>query len=525
MPRLSRRRLMQAAIGTSHLALLERMMPSPARAQSMSTPTRFVTIYVKGGWFPTFLWCPYSGAGSTSEVQRQITSLARGDLQENFLGEPGYCTGDQIIAVGTQKAYEPAPGAVRMPLRVPRQWNPANVNEHANGFSPYGSSWVTNKLHENTLVLHGIDQGTAAHDSGKISAMCGAAGSEYRAPAMHAVIAQAMAARFSTSERPLPVVALRSGLRPNALDRPAQFGPSVIEDLDSLVDTLSKRKDRTWAGLRQTTSKMVPGFQPGQTGAQVELSPVDAFVLDETLRLKGQSTAGTDTYLENIYESVKSVSQTLARDVLTILGNASYGLNVPASTPNEQRPFATNFGSNETDHGNETYEPQFDMALRLLQSGLASCISLEAPGVAKFRQFGFDTHGEAFASHLVHLRATHEVIGRFLGILKTKNLLKDTLVMIHSEFSRTSGNDHWPYTSVALVGAGIQTDAMVGNYDVVGKPKLHDPAGLPIAIREETGASVTRPPKSADVCATVYELFGTNAFIPGGYGVIQGVKA
>ena len=72
---------------------------------------------------------------------------------------------------------------------------------------------------------------------------------------MHSVIADALSARFASSQRPLPVVALRRGLRPNPLSLQAQYGPSIIDDLDSLKDTLSKRRDRTWAGLRQSKAR------------------------------------------------------------------------------------------------------------------------------------------------------------------------------------------------------------------------------------------------------------------------------
>ena len=108
----------------------------------MGGPTRFVTLYVKGGWYPTFLWCPYGSAGTSSEVARQVTGLARPDLLEYFSGEPGYFAPNQVVALGTGAAYEPNPGATRMPIRVGRQWNPANVSDRSNGFSPLGASWA-----------------------------------------------------------------------------------------------------------------------------------------------------------------------------------------------------------------------------------------------------------------------------------------------------------------------------------------------------------------------------------------------
>ncbi len=100
-------------------------------------------------------------------------------------------------------------------------------------------------------------------------------------------------------------------------------------------------------------------------------------------------------------------------------------------------------------------------------------------------------------------------------------LLDETLVVIFSEFGRTwpSGGDHWPYTSVALLGGNIEGNRQIGNYDV---PK--GAVGVPVKIVEEGSTAVERVPTSADVCSTIYNALGArDHFIPGGFGEIQGV--
>ena len=133
------------------------------------------------------------------------------------------------------------------------------------------------------------------------------------------------------------------------------------------------------------------------------------------------------------------------------------------------------------------------------------------------------------------------MIARFLGEMKMttvngKSLLDDTLVVIFSEFSRTwahgSGqdfyynDDHWPYTSVTFAGGGVAGGRTIGGYDVENFSL--GPRGLPVGVREEGGEQTTRPPRSADIVATVCSIMGlelNDFFIPGGYGEILGVRA
>ena len=60
------------ALGAGQLALLDKLgfpmfrsrsaRANPNGGTGTSNPTKLLTIYVPGGWFPVYLWCPLSDA-------------------------------------------------------------------------------------------------------------------------------------------------------------------------------------------------------------------------------------------------------------------------------------------------------------------------------------------------------------------------------------------------------------------------------------------------------------------------------
>jgi hypothetical protein len=134
-----------------------------------------------------------------------------------------------------------------------------------------------------------------------------------------------------------------------------------------------------------------------------------------------------------------------------------------------------------------------------------------------------------------HLRMALEMVARMcleMSLTPSKSdpsrsLLDETLVYVYSDFGRTfpkQGSDHHPATCALLVGGGIQGNQMLGGYD---ETMDGSPMGTPVALVEETGQTVMRPPRSQDIAATVLRTFGLEPgkdfFIPGGYGVFDGV--
>lgn len=514
----TRRSFLLAGLGATQLALLGRFGMRDARAKpTAGGPTKLLTIYVPGGWMPTLLFCPFS----KERIDKQIKPLGRSSDGGGF--GPIYFDRDGVIVASSgDSSFDPGPACIKQPIRVPKLWDPTDGTRDAPGFNPNGYSWIKNRLWENTCVVHGIDQMTAAHESGQISAMCGAAGSEFRAPSMQAVVANSMYGTYKDT-RPLASVQLGEQF-PHPGDLPAVASPTSLRGgLGVIGNAVTQRNERAWKNLRDRTATATPGFR-GDAPESVELTAVDAYVLEEAARLRGKSSSATDAFLERVYDANKGVSKLLSRDIVSTIEKTP-GL------ANTDRPYTLTQGGGSyvLEHGG-TWVPQFDMAMRLLRSNLATSIALTARGPGSYF---FDSHGETFFGHAHRLHALNEVLGRFLGEMKATpgtsgsgSLLDETLVVIQSEFARTfSSNDHWPTTSVVFAGGGVTPDTMIGNYDVEGRGELHDPLGLPVDLIEETGATGKRIPTSADICTTVYKIMGVDKFfIPGGYGEIVGVR-
>jgi hypothetical protein len=508
---LTRRNLLLAGLGATQLGLLSKLGLGTAHAAPTGAPTKLLTIYVPGGWLPQLLFPSMSDA----QIPKQITLLGENDPRFPAVF---YKPSDVIAASTGARRADPGANAIKQPLCLAKLWNPADLTQSGGGFNANGYAWVKNKLWENTCVMHGIDQGTADHVGGQIASMSGAAGSEYRCPSMHAVVANALYAKYKDN-RPLASVSVGSLLYPNAFGLPAG-SPTIMPDLPSLKDYLSQRTSLTWKDLGERSPAMTTGFD-GKSPEELPLNAMDKYLLSETAALRGKSNARTDSYFETVYARLAGTSKLLARDVVAKLEGTT-GLSD-----------AKNYGDYS-----ETLVPQFDMALRLLRSNLATSIAIDAHGPKRFffdthgAPFGYDPKSSEYGVHGEYLKRVHEVIGTFLGEMKASpgvaggaNLLDETLVVIMSDFGRNPGNnDHWPTTSTILVGGGITTDTQIGNYDVEGKADKHAALGLPVEIKEESGQITKRRPKASDVCATVYKIMGVDSFfIPGGFGEITGV--
>jgi hypothetical protein len=168
-----------------------------------------------------------------------------------------------------------------------------------------------------------------------------------------------------------------------------------------------------------------------------------------------------------------------------------------------------------------------------MKADLASSIAINLYGA---NTYGFDNgHNEGHLPQFGYVRGVLDVIGRFLGEMKAtptsggRSLLDDSVVMLISDFSRTwpmsNTCDHWPTTTVPIIGGGFMPNRMVGGYDVSGNLSAAGFVGLPIDL-DEKGQSVTRSPRSGDVLHTVLAAMGiTQFFIPGGTGEVLGLRA
>ncbi|MFZ5442519.1 MAG: DUF1501 domain-containing protein [Myxococcota bacterium] len=519
----SRRTMLKWALGAGQLALLERfnlLGAGTARAASTDTPSRLCVIYVPGGFRPQYYFWPMGD----DDVEACVPAPG------GFSGEPVFFRKEQLVDLA------PANGAFR-PLRVWQSWDPMNPANRASSFTPAMYGFVHFGLADQLSVLHGVDQGTADHGSAFVSAMCGVASPDFRAPALHSVAANWLHARYAAT-RPLPFVVVTSERgTPVAQGLPSHAAPVRVPSVDALAPQMSDdpAKNPWWAQLNARTERPETDARGMPLGTTLKTTPLEQHTLGQPGKYLGRSTAKVDGFLESLHGSLRSVSRVLASDVVSVL-EATKGIdalvtNRPAYLANYlSGAFSYTFGLANFHMTN--LEPRLDMALRLLKSDLTSAVHVSL-------SLDFDTHnGLGHGFSCAHGRAQMDLVARFLGELKAtpapglpgKTMLDDTLVVVLSEFGRSwaspsSGgynlpDDHHPYTSVLFAGGNVAANRQVGSYDRRG-------FGVETDLIEENGQPSRRVPRSADAVATAMRIMGMDFhefFIPGGYGEVVGLR-
>ncbi|MBV1857538.1 MAG: DUF1501 domain-containing protein [Nannocystaceae bacterium] len=514
-----RRKLLTTFLGASQVALLGRFATwsSSSRAGGglSGGPTKLLSIYVPGGLSHELMWGTFRNADVPLYVPAWDEGGFDGSHYENL--------------DGSGQADADAP--VRR-LRGPVTWN---WDDPAAGYPNYSSNgyvWAAPEygLYERTAVIHGIDQGTASHPSGVVSAMCGIAGANYAAPAIPAVVANHFMAAFP--DRALPSVVIGGGPKAPAMNLAAGANPTKLTSTDDLLYTLSDEHG-AWEGFRSRTDVPDVAFDGMELEGSLPLSIVDRAVLRATRAARGRSSTHTDVFLESLHDQYKVFSRTLASDITAVIEGQTGVEHLPQSmpwAPTETR-FGWRIGVADDIVADNYYIDEFDLILRLLKSDVCTCVTKRMPT----RQH-LDNHSSPYLGHRNNLRGTMEALGRLLLEMQltpsasdpSRSLLDETQVYIFSEFGRSfmeagrggSGSDHHPMTSAVLVGGNIQGNRMIGGFSVDTGT-----SGIPVELAEEGGESSVRPPRSQDTAATVFAAMGMTPgedfFLPGGYGVVE----
>lgn len=525
----TRRQLLQWGLGAAQLALLDRfglLEPGRAHAQSSDAPSRLVTLYLPGGYRPQFLWWNQPDAA----VDKSVPPPA------SYAGEPVFFQASELADLA-------AANGNYAPLRTWKSWDSANPSLRQGRNSPMMYGWSHYQLHQQTSVIHGVDQGTNAHQSGYIAAMCGAAGSDYRAPAIQSVVANFLYERFK-STRPLPCVAIDGNGMPVARGLPSHAAPVLVPSIEALKPALSAKSSDNWwwKDLEARSPSPELDFRGMPTGAMLSTTALEELSLAQVRRFQGKSTAKVDGFLEGLHGTLSAVSRALAADVTDTLSKAKGIDFLAANRPPYMasyfnNPFAYSFGL--ANFHQNSLEAPLEMTLRLLKSDLTSAVHTVLPSPY------FDTHNGSFGVHFscAQGRAVMDCVARFLGELKNspapgkpnKSLLDDTLVLVFSEFARSwpSGasqanagswsypDDHHPFTSVTFSGGNVAANRQVGSYTTpLG-------GGTPVDLIEENGQPNRRIPRASDVTATALRVMGlgfSDFFIPGGYAEVLGIR-
>jgi uncharacterized protein (DUF1501 family) len=521
----SRRALLTASLGLGQFLLLDRfgLVRDAHAGGEPDRPSRLLVLYLQGGYrMQTFFVPPATEA----EVATFIPPH-QGDYRQ----EPVYFNASDVFDLAPAAGGYPA-------LRMGRTWNPADPKDRKDfTHTPAGYGWVHYGLADRTTVIHGVDNVAFDHSGAYVSAMCGVPGASYRAPAFVSIVANYLQRQFADT-RPLPCVAIRANGAPNPLTLPSAAAPILIQSFDGLATYFSADPAVVswWKGHSDRSPVDLPPFAGDAAPRSTPMTDLERFTAARTRQLRGRSTAGTDAYLGQIYDGYAQTSSTLARDVVKVLQNTK-GVEAPKPDyASGYGPFGVTFGNA---NGGPDLADSAEKVLRLLKSDLTSVV------YAFLNEIYFDTHNGQLGNMAgsANLRGEMDAIARILGQMKAtpapgrpgKTLYEDTLVVILSEFGRgwpqgkdqssfdgwTFPDDHFNYTSVVLSGGNAAPNRQIGGFDLA--PNV---AGRPVAIREESGQTSQRIPRSADVVATICDAFGMKMgddfFIPGGYGVIEG---
>ena len=146
---------------------------------------------------------------------------------------------------------------------------------------------------------------------------------------------------------------------------------------------------------------------------------------------------------------------------------------------------------------------QGEVAVEALSLGVSRCVTLGAgvPGA-------WDTHADNDAGQSPLWEALFDGLGRFMDRLHATpgelapTLAEETTVVVLSEMGRTprlngvNGKDHWPFTSVMVVGPGFAGGRVIGGHDALGQGRGVDPASgevsdaAPALSAESIGATL-----------------------------------
>jgi uncharacterized protein (DUF1501 family) len=207
-------------------------------------------------------------------------------------------------------------------------------------------------------------------------------------------------------------------------------------------------------------------------GSALGLSDIDVATL------RSPSQALVDRFVSQRAAARASVSRSKVEDVLA----ADFNTATQHAADLKDLQYLMDFT------GGTSLADQAVVAVEALQKGISRCLTLSS-GAA----FGWDTHAQNDDGQSPLWEGLFSGLGQLVQLLanapgeEEASLLDETVVCVLSEMGRTpllngvGGKDHWPYTSVMLLGAGLTGDRVVGGFDTTYYGQNVDPASGDVA--------------------------------------------
>lgn len=222
-----------------------------------------------------------------------------------------------------------------------------------------------------------------------------------------------------------------------------------------------------------------PSF-PGPLGAAVARTggsgQLEALINGDIVDWSDAPPGGLSVPVQNIVDSyTRRRAGAQAQRVATSPMYAAYAEAAASSTSLKDLRYVMDFT------GGTTLSEQSQVAVDALAIGTTRCVTLSEGG-------SWDSHADNDDQQTVRFEALFGGLNRLLEQLEGApgafggTLRDETTVVVLSEMGRTpllnsfAGKDHWPYTSVMVVGDGLTTGRVVGALDPLFYGRPVDPA-------------------------------------------------
>jgi hypothetical protein len=307
------------------------------------------------------------------------------------------------------------------------------------------------RFRDQLLVLNGVDTQTNGHDTGTRHTWAGSM--DVGSPALGAVLAA------SAAERPSMAWLAQGGYEPTA----GLVAETRLDDTRTVLELA------------------FPDRLDPEDEASLLWSPaaMDRLTAARDARLQRQLDAAT---LPRVRRSLELLQEARAGD-------------------NELASLANLLPSDLDDGSSIRRQAQLAMSCFAAGVSIASCIDTG----------NFDTHGDHDDTHTESLQTLLDGVMFAMDEAERLDIADKLIVVIGSDFARTPwyndgmGKDHWPVTSMMMMGPGIRGGRVIGATDERQDARLVDPTTLEVV--SAGGVRIT----PAHVHASLRQLAGVDA--------------
>lgn len=284
----------------------------------------------------------------------------------------------------------------------------------------------------------------------------------------------------------------------------------VINGVDTRTNNHDVGARATWSGTVREGAPAFAALVAAQHAPTVPMAYISAGGYDATAGTVARTRAGTPNSLlaiaypnrpapdqpQRVYHTEETYTRILEAQERRIARQlAAQTLPRPAAALNQLHAArgGAKVVSRLTDHlpsaidtSSNPLKRQAQVAIAAYKAGIAASANLNLGG--------FDTHGAHDATHVPKLQALLEGVEYLLDEAERQGVADKLFVMMGSDFGRTpkynggGGKDHWPVTSVMLLGPGVPGGRLIGATDDGLEALDVDPTTLLAVPRDTPGA-------------------------------------